>query len=131
MNDRDAFLAYARTLRPDDGVLVPARLVIAFLGGSGEAEATSTGALPPADLTVADLASRYGRSKATCRAWVEGHRFPGAYKLLGSREWRVPRSAVEAFDAGERQRGVGAEPQRSGRRPGKPVDLAAWRRSAS
>jgi len=40
---------------------------------------------------------------STVRAWVERGDFAGAYKLHG-KEWRVPASAVEAFQNGQRRR---------------------------
>jgi excisionase family DNA binding protein len=125
VNDRDAILAYARTLRPDDAVLVPARLVIAFLEGSREAEAPS--ASPGADFTIRQIAERFGRQPSTVRGWVESGRLRG-YRFAG-REWRVSQEALREFEAGERQRGTG----RAGPKPGRshPVDLSAWRRSAS
>jgi hypothetical protein len=66
------------------------------------------------DLTIGDLARLFGKRPSTVRAWVERGDFPGAYKLHG-KEWRVPASAVEAFQ--DRQRGHA----KSGPR------LSAWR----
>jgi hypothetical protein len=58
----------------------------------------------PADLTVQDLAGRYGKKVSTVRGWFEAGYFPGAYKLRG-REWRAPAAAVRAFEEAERQNG--------------------------
>jgi hypothetical protein len=81
-----------------------------------------------ADLTVLQVADRYGRHASTVRLWLERGAFPGAYKLRG-RDWRVPPHALEAFENKERERG------RSGERPGprvaaKSVDLSDWRRAS-
>ncbi len=112
-------------LPPGAMVTVPLEWLSEALSGIGAWPAPSAGALAPADLTVADLAARYGRSKATARGWCEAGRFSGAYRMHGSREWRVPPSAVEAFDVAERQRSKRPlATQRAGRRP---VNLGAWR----
>ena len=60
----------------------------------------------PVDLTVPQLAARFGRSASTVRWWIECQRFPGAYRLRG-REWRVPPSALAAFEAAERDSATG------------------------
>ncbi len=70
------------------------------------------------DLTIRDLAQLFGKQPSTVRAWVERGDFPGAYKLHG-KEWRVPVSAVDAFQ--NRQRRAKSETRlstwRSVRRP--------------
>ena len=58
--------------------------------------------LSDGDLTIAQLATRFGRAPSTVRAWIEAKRFPGAYKLRG-REWRVPPAAIAAFTDAERR----------------------------
>ena len=80
-----------------------------------------------ADLTVADLATRFGRHSSTVRAWLERGMFPGAYKFMGSREWRVTTAALAAFEAGQR-----AGKSQAGKHPGsgKAIDLGAWRRES-
>jgi len=67
------------------------------------------------DLTIRDLAKLFGKQPSTVRAWVERGDFPGAYKLQG-KEWRVPASAVEAFQNAQRRRTVKSEAR-----------LSAWR----
>src|SRR6059036_287508 len=66
------------------------------------------------DLTIQELATMFGKRPSTVRAWVERGDFPGAYKLHG-KEWRVPPSAVEAFQDAQRQR------------PRSTAQLSAWR----
>jgi helix-turn-helix protein len=93
-------------------------LTITRDGLLGLATAESRGsepAVPPTDLTVAELGGRFHRSRSTIRDWCEHGRFEGAYKLNG-RDWRIPQAAADAFLA--RQRGHPGEP---------PVKLSAWR----
>ncbi len=126
--------ALAAALPPGTAVPVPLGMLLELLDGTTAQAAPSAGALPPADLTVGDLAKRYGRNKATVRGWVEAGRFVGAYRMHGTREWRVPTSGVEAFDTAERSRAKQGAGPKSGTRPrARPVDLSAWRseRSAS
>ena len=58
-------------------------------------------AAAPAEFTVAELATRFHRSASTVRGWCERDRFDGAYKLNG-RDWRIPKTAVDAFLAEQR-----------------------------
>jgi hypothetical protein len=124
-----ALYALCPSLPPGFKVTLPLDWLSQAADGTAAQPAPSATSLPPADFTTADLASRYGRSKATCRGWVEAGRFLGAYRMHGSREWRVPQSGVEAFDATERQRGdQGAGAKAGTARPrGRPVNLGAWR----
>jgi hypothetical protein len=128
VTDREALQALATALPPGSAVSVPREWLLALLAATADAPSPSTGALPATDLTVADLATRYGRSKATARAWCEAGRFPGAYRMHGSREWRIPQSGVESFDTAERQRGNGkAGAQPAGRSRTRPINLGSWR----
>lgn len=99
-----------RALPP--GSLVPVDWVIELLsdGLDGPTRATS----PAVDLNVADLAMLFKKKPSTVRAWIERGDFPGAYKLH-QKEWRVPRSAVDAFQAAQ-SRGTDT-----------PQGLGAWR----
>ncbi len=63
----------------------------------GQADHGST----PAEFTVAELSTRFHRSASTVRGWCERGRFEGAYKLNG-RDWRIPKTAVDAFLAEQR-----------------------------
>lgn len=78
------------------------------------AEGSSRTPGPVVDLNVADLAMLFKKRPSTVRAWIERGDFPGAYKL-NRKEWRVPASAVDAFQKAQR---------------GRTDDLSAWRHGA-
>lgn len=85
------------------GALVPRDWLLEQLSGdSPDAVASTAASTAVVDLTIADLAGLFHKRPSTVRAWVERGDFPGAYKLYG-REWRVPVSAVEAFQDGQRR----------------------------
>lgn len=88
----------AETLVPVSWV----RLVLA----EGPAPTTAPTA-PAPDLTVPQVAERFGRKASTVREWCEHRYFPGAYKLR-EREWRVPLAGVQAFEDAERRRAPSA-----------------------
>ena len=90
-------------------------------GGVLDTVAFTPAVLTPADLTVAELAARFGKRPSTVRAWVERGEFPGAYRLHG-REWRIPAAALATFEAQARS---SSKPERQGR--GKTVNLGSWR----
>jgi excisionase family DNA binding protein len=108
-------------------VTVPIAWLSEALDGSGDTGAPSAGPVPRADWTVRELADRFGRRPGTVRAWVEAGRFPGAYRMHGSKEWRIPASALAAFEEAQRQGGRQAG-ARFRTKP-KAVDLGAWRRA--
>ena len=97
------------------GALVPRDWLLEQLSGvsptPSESHSTPTALV---DLTIGDLGRLFGKGPSTVRAWVERGDFPGAYKLHG-KEWRVPVSAVEAFQ--DRQRRAKSDP-----------GLSAWRK---
>jgi len=99
------------------GTLVPRDWVLARLPEDTQGVPPAvTPALPcRVDLTIRDLAKLFGKQPSTVRAWVERGDFPGAYKLQG-KEWRVPASAVEAFQNAQRRRTAKSEAR-----------LSAWR----
>ena len=90
-------------------------------------ESPSSGPFPQGpnrliDLSVRDLSQLFGKQPSTVRAWLERGDFPGAYKLHG-KEWRVPVSAVEAFQDQQRRRAK-SEPRLSAWRSVKPANRA-------
>jgi hypothetical protein len=68
---------------------------------SGAPEPVDVGVV--VDLSAEQLAAAMGRDPSVIRAWCRDRRFPGAYKLL-KKQWRIPRSAVEAFQKQQRER---------------------------
>ena len=89
---------------------------LADVMGEALASAATPSAAPQGDLTVEQVAARYGRTAVTVRSWLGSGKFPGAYKLHG-RDWRVPSDALRAFDEAQRQ----ADP--------KVVRLRDWRQA--
>ncbi len=75
-----------------------------------------------ADLSVEDAGRVLNRSTSTVRDYCRAGLLPGAYRQR-SKEWRIPRSAIRAFQRKE------AEPKQQTRRrvSGDVVDLGAWR----
>ena len=88
----------AEALPTGVAVPVPREWLLELLAGQG----STAPATPPADLTVREVAVRYGRHDSTVRQWLERGLFPGAYKLR-NRDWRVPPAAIAAFDQRERE----------------------------
>src|SRR5712671_1260064 len=103
------------------GTLVPRDWVLERLSEDVPGLPTVETPAPPArvDLTIGDLAQLFGKQPSTVRGWVERGDFPGAYKLHG-KEWRVPPSALDAFQQAQRARS--ANPQAEAK-----ADLSAWR----
>lgn len=96
----DQLRAMAEAVPAGGAVTLPRDWLLAELVGAGKAPSASL----EVDLTVADLAGLFGKKRSTVRAWLEAGRFAGAYKLNG-KQWRAPRSAVEGFQALEREQG--------------------------
>ena len=98
------------------GTLVPRDWVLERLSEDIPGVPPAVTPAPPArvDLTIRDLGHLFGKEPSTVRGWVERGDFPGAYKLH-RKEWRVPASAVEAF-------------QNRQRRAKSDTRLSAWRR---
>jgi len=86
------------------GTLVPRDWVLEGLSEDIPGVPTVEAPALPArvDLTIRDLAQLFGKQPSTVRAWVERGDFPGAYKLHG-KEWRVPVTAVDAFQNRQRR----------------------------
>lgn len=117
----EALRVLAEALPPGSVVPVPREALLELVAASAQAPATEA-VVPPVDLTVTDVALRYGRHTSTVRAWLERGLFPGAYRLH-HREWRVPRTALAAFETHARE----SSPSPTNARKEKAVNLAAWR----
>jgi hypothetical protein len=123
---REHLRAYAEAIPPGTPVPVPREWLLQLLGCS-KVTSEKPAIAAPADMTVAELAARFRRRPSTVRGWIERGLFPGAYKFMGGREWRVPQAALEAFEAGQR---AGRPQNRLWGQGGRPVDLGAWRRES-
>src|SRR2546426_3659899 len=99
------------------GALVPRDWLLEQLTDASPGAPAPVAPAPAAlvDLRIRDLAQVFAKRPSTVRAWVERGDFPGAYKLHG-KEWRVPVSAVEAFQNWQRRRTAKSEAR-----------LSAWR----
>lgn len=118
-----------RSLPP--GTSMDASAVAAWLAPFAETDAreSSVSAMEPeVDLTVDQVAERFQRGASTVRTWLGEGRFPNAYRLLG-REWRIPRSDVEAMQLAEAARfRAQSKPVQSRESHEDTPDLSSWRR---
>ena len=123
MTTRDALRTLAAQLPAETPIPVPAELLLELLATPAHTEAV------PSDLTVAQVAARYGRAPSTVRGWCEANRLPGAYRLNG-REWRISASALKHFEATQ-QRVHSRVPHPGTTARGKRrLTLGAWRSTA-
>lgn len=100
----------------DPNGTVTVRWLAELLGEDLEETSNSPRATWARDLTVEEVAERFGRAPSTVRGWLNREELRG-YKLNG-RDWRIPPAAVEEC---ERR-------QRSQRIPGTDdVDITEWR----
>ena len=99
---------------------LPARVVLERLpvatDGAGEDVVAA--------LTVEQAGELLGRSSSTVRSYCRGNLLPGSYRQRG-REWRVPRSAIAAFQSREHEAARAAAKTVTG---SSSPDLATWRR---
>jgi hypothetical protein len=117
VTSREALRQLAESLPAGTAVPVPREWLLDLLDGT---TAPSNDVEPTGDLTVSDIAARFGRTTTTVRGWLARGLFPGAYLLRG-RSWRVPAGAVEAF--------VRQEQQPTDKPASTPVvSLSAWRK---
>ena len=116
----EALRVLAEALPPGSVVPVPREALLELVTAASAGHGTEA-VVPPVDLTVTDVALRYSRHASTVRAWLERGLFPGAYRLH-HREWRVPRTALAAFETHARE----SSPSTTARKE-KAVNLAAWR----
>jgi excisionase family DNA binding protein len=114
----------AEALPAGTAVPVPREWLLELLGRGTPQPAPEPAGIPAADLTVDEVAQRFGRHPSTVRGWISQRMLPGAYRFRG-REWRVPAAALVAFEETSR-RGTPVAPV--GRVP--VVDISDWRRVA-
>ena len=115
MKDGPRTLRDAIATLPDEA-MVPVGWVREHLGaGNDDSEDDRL-----SDLTLAEAAEKLKKAPSTIRAWLLAGELRG-YKL--HREWRITRSAIEAFLEAQRNGGAESVPRRNG----QPADLEAWR----
>jgi hypothetical protein len=114
----------AEALPVGAAVSVPREWLLELLEGAAPSPVPSN--VQAADMTIADLALRFGRHASTIRGWLEKGAFAGAYKLRG-REWRIPAASLAAFEDTAR-RSTGTRVAASKRSPRSKTDLTSWRR---
>jgi excisionase family DNA binding protein len=125
--------ALVEAVGPDAVVSVPAAWLREVLAGDsqqGRANVNNDKRLiDQADLTVKEVAARFGRKPCTVRLWLERGMFSGAYRLHG-REWRIPLDALAKFEADARQ-GVPKHARAHIRaRPRSAPHLSDWRKAS-
>jgi hypothetical protein len=107
MTTRDTLAALIRAYPDGASVPVPKSWLLELLsGGPAGGERPSDVPVPEieVDLDCTRVAALLGRSPSTVRNWCAAGVLPGAYRLRGRREWRVPRGALVTFQERERQR---------------------------
>ena len=106
MTTRETLAALLRAYPDGASVPVPKSWLQELLsaGFANGAPAETASADVEVDLDCARVAALLSRSPSTVRNWCAAGVIPGAYRLRGGREWRVPRSALITFQHRERQR---------------------------
>ena len=125
---RSALQALADALPADATVPVPVAWLRVVLAGSGEAAPTPDTPVP--DLTVAQVAARFGRAPSTVRGWIAAGDLLGAYHFRG-RELRIPAASVLDFEARQRPAPHVENSRRREVCNGEAPDLGSWRKIAS
>lgn len=100
MIDRAALLTLAQALPDGAAVPVPRAWLLELLEPAGEREPIKP--TLEVDLTPEEVAVALHRSPVTVRSWCNAGAFPTAYRMRG-RQWRIPRRALDAFQAAERR----------------------------
>jgi excisionase family DNA binding protein len=128
--------ALAEALPLGSAVTVPREWLLELLdaGGAAAVQTSANPAIAPADMTVHQVADRFGRHRSTIRMWLEQGSFPGAYRFRG-REWRIPAAGLAAFERAQRDAGKRGQDRADSndvaphapRSASAPVDLSSWR----
>lgn len=98
--DRDALRRLANALPNGSAVPMPREWVLELLADTQSPEPDRLRL--PVDLTPEEAGKALQRSPVTIRAYCNAGLFPGAYRLRG-RQWRIPPSAIAAFQAAEQR----------------------------
>jgi hypothetical protein len=114
----------ASALSPGSPMSVPREWVLELVDRLGSRH-TDSGS---PDLTVTQVAERFGRAPSTVRGWVGRGLLVGAYRFQG-REIRVPVAALAAFEASQRPGAAESSRPAVSRRP-KLVDWDAFKHAS-
>jgi hypothetical protein len=113
MTFRDALQALLDATPADAVVPVPRAWLATLLAPSvSDPEAP---ALPPPDLSVAEIAARWRRSESHVRALLAGGALPGAYQQHA--RWLVPVAALLAYEEAARRASLPRAVDRPSRAP--------------
>lgn len=107
MTTRDKLAALVGAYPDGASVPVPKAWLQELLSSELVASARSSDAVLAeieVDLDCTRVAALLGRSASTVRNWCAAGLIPGAYRLRGRREWRVPRGGLITFQQHERER---------------------------
>ena len=118
----ERLVAFVATAPPD--AMVPVRWLSELIDAEtaiplDDSASVSAGV----DLTVAQVAAKFGRGVSTVRTWLARGDLDGAYRLHG-REWRIPPAALATMQQAEGKRFRQQRPIVAVRRPSP---LGAWR----
>jgi excisionase family DNA binding protein len=118
--NRAALHAFATALPVGYPITLPRDWVLDLLDGAEVPSVTSP------DLTVEEVAKRFGRAPSTVRSWIlAGH--VRAYRFRG-RELRIPHASLDAFETDQRPANT---PSITPLRPPRTaVGLAAYRKTS-
>lgn len=120
MTIHDALAALV-SAAPSDAT-VPVRWIKELLAANSQtAKPGSDGGV---DLTVREVATRFGRGESTIRTWLARGELEGAYRLHG-REWRIPLASIDRLQRAQARPAVAPPPRHRAR--GSP-DIGEWRK---
>ena len=122
MNLRATLAALVEAAPPD--ATVPVRWLGELLAAEGQTPQIVQPGGDVVDLTVKEVAARFGRRESTIRGWLARGDLEGAYRLHG-REWRIPVSSIDRLQRAQRELRVSRPSQ--GRAERSP-DIGGWRR---
>ena len=122
MNLRATLAALVEAAPPD--ATVPVRWLGELLAAEGQTPQVVQPGGDVVDLTVKEVAARFGRRESTIREWLARGDLEGAYRLYG-REWRIPVSSIDRL---QRAEGRLRDSRRAQNRVERSPDIGGWRR---
>ena len=100
MIDRAALHAALHALPSGSAISLPVASLLELLEPAQPRDLAKNG--PEVDLTPDEVGAALRRSPVTVRGYCSPGLFEGAYRMRG-RQWRIPRQALETFQAAERK----------------------------